>query len=117
MRQYVVVFLLSFGVLFSNAALAADFKYRRSVTLSVGQSAILKGMRNPDCEDSAPKWSWVRGNLPKSKLGAFSDGGRGTVKSKNCGGRVGARGVKFTAKKPGNERFIIRGDAVRVTVK
>lgn len=108
---------LSFAVLFSTGVLAADFKYLKSVTLKVGQSVILKGIRHPDCEDSAPSWSRVRGHLPNSKLGTFSNGGAGTTKSRSCGGRVGARGIKFTAKKVGNERFIVADDPIRITVK
>jgi len=102
---------------FTLPADAKDFPYRRNVTLSVGGSTVLKGVRSGDCSDSAPSWSRVSRGLPKSKLGSFSDGGEGTVKSNSCGQRVGARGVRFTAKTKGTERFVIFDDTISVTVK
>lgn len=98
-------------------AQAVDFKYRSEVSLNVGQSVILKGVRNADCEDKAPDWGHINGRLPKSKLGQFADGGAGSVLSRSCGGKVGARGVKFIAGKPGTETLIIFKDQVSITVK
>lgn len=96
---------------------AKDFPYKRNVTLSVGSSTVLKGVRNGDCSDNPPSWSKVSLRLPKSKLGRFSDAGEGTVKSNSCGQRVGARGVRFTARTKGTERFIVFDDEISVTVK
>lgn len=96
---------------------AGDIAYKPTVTLKVGQSVILKGVRSADCGDMAPSWGHIKGRLPKSKLGSFSDGGTGTVKSGKCGDRVGARGVKFKAIKSGQEQLTIYQDKVRITVK
>ena len=99
-------------------AMAGDFPYRRNVTLSVGQTIVLKGVRSGECSTSnAPSWGRVKGKLPASKLGTFSDGGAGTVQSDSCGKRVAARGVKFTAKRAGSEKFVVYDDAISVTVK
>ncbi|AXS41130.1 hypothetical protein D1F64_15270 [Breoghania sp. L-A4] len=88
------------------------------MTLKVGESIVLKGVRNADCDNTVPSWDHVRRGLPRSKLGVFSDGGAGTVQSKSCGNkRVGARGVRFKARKTGTEQLSIFSDGVRVTVK
>ena len=109
-------FILGTIILSSNSS-AADFKYKRSVTLKIGQSVILKGVRSRDCGDKAEEWGPIKNRLPKSKLGKFSDGGAGTVSSNSCGGKVGGRGIRFTADKVGKERLVIFSDAVRITVK
>lgn len=96
---------------------AKDIGYRKYVTLKVGQSAVLKGVRSGCEEKVAPTWNRIRSRLPKSRTGAFSDGGAGTVRSKSCKGRVPARAVRFTAKTPGTETLVIYNDGVRVTVK
>lgn len=99
-------------------AAAADFPYRRNVTLTVGQAVVLKGVRGGDCSPTdAPSWGKIKGKLPKAKLGTFSDGGAGTVQSNSCGKRVAARGVKFTAKAKGSEQFVVYDDEIKVTVK
>lgn len=99
------------------AAHAKDIQYRQYVTLAVGQSTILKGVRTRCDGATAPSWAEIRGRLPKSKTGRFSDGGAGTVDSKSCKGRVPARAVKFTATKQGRETLVIFNDGTRVTVK
>jgi len=116
MRLFIVT-LLATVVLSAVAAEARDFKFKGTATLKVGQSVILKGVRRSNCGDKAPSWGRIRGKLPRSKTGSYSNGGVGTVKSNSCGGEVGARGVKFTAKKAGKERLKIFGDFVRITVK
>ena len=98
-------------------SIAVEFSYRRNVTLSVGKSVILKGVRGVDCSDRAPTWSHIAGGLPKSQTGTFSDGGAGTVLSNSCGKSVGARGVKFTAKSKGTENFTVYEDTINVTVE
>lgn len=112
----------AFGLLFAASILlatpvqATDFKYHRTVTLKVGQSIVLKGVRSHDCSDRAPSWDRIKRGLPRSKLGNFSNGGKGYTVSNSCGGRVAARGVKYTAKKSGKERLVIYDDSVRITV-
>lgn len=101
----------------AGSAYAKDFPYHKHATLKVGQSIILKGVRG-NCEDTtAPTWARIRGRLPKSKTGKFSDGGAGTVRSDSCGKRVVARGVRFTATTKGRENLVIYNDGSRITVK
>lgn len=118
MRPFMLAGLVAMvGVAFALPAAAKDFPYNRNVTLSVGKSIILKGVRSSDCSDDVRSWSSVAKRLPKSKLGTFSDGGEGTVKSNSCGKVVGARGVRFTAKTKGTEQFVVFDDAIKVTVQ
>ncbi|PCI05472.1 MAG: hypothetical protein COB78_02395 [Hyphomicrobiales bacterium] len=111
---FLVAVSLSFTI---GEARAENFKYYTKVTLVVGDSIILKGVRGRKCGKKAPGWGWIWKKLPKSKTGSFSNGGKGTVLSNSCGGTVGARGVKFTAKKAGRERLKIYGDTVHIIVK
>ncbi len=119
MNGVISVTLVSLINLFfiSSYAYADNIPYKRSVTLKVGQSIVLKGVRSRDCGDIAEPWTPIKARLPNSILGVFSNGGEGTVKSRSCRKRVAARGIKFTAKKPGKERLLIFNDPVRITVK
>lgn len=106
----------------AGPATAQDIKYHRSVTLSVGQSIVLKGVRNSNCGTRAPSWQSIAKKLPASRLGTYSDGGTGTVKSNHCFNTYGvhyvpARGVRFTAKARGTEKLKIFQDPVSITVK
>lgn len=86
--------------------------------MKVGQSIILKGVRNRDCLPNAvPAWNRISGDMPRSKLGTLSNGGGGTTASDSCGKVVGARGVKFTARQKGSETLRILGDTFRITVE
>jgi hypothetical protein len=98
-------------------AFAADFLYRRNVDLVVGQSIVVKGVRSDDCTDKPPAWSGIKVKLPSAKLGSFSDGGAGTIKSNSCGKVVGARGIRFTAAAKGSETLTVLDDPVSVTVR
>lgn len=101
-----------------RAALAEDFPYRRDVTLSVGESVVLKGRRDNNCSTTdAPPWNHIASGLPESGLGTFSDGGEGTVRSDTCGGTVAARGIRFTATGAGTETFDLFGDTIKITVE
>lgn len=99
-------------------ALAQTIPYKRNVTLKVGESVVLKGVRSADCSKTqAQSWDHVASGLPRSKLGTFSNGGTGKVNSNSCGGRVAARGVRFTARKTGSERLVVFDDAISITVR
>lgn len=113
---------LALGILLAQPAAAGDFAYHRSVSLKVGQSIVLKGVRNHNCGTRPPGWASIQRQLPKSKLGSFSDGGTGTVQSNFCRERhdikrVAARGVRFTARTRGQERLTILRDPVSITVR
>ena len=121
MRIYLLAHLTAIA-LFTAPASAKDIKYHRSVTLSVGQSIVLKGVRSSNCGTEVPGWPGIAKKLPASKLGTYSDGGAGTVKSNHCFNTYGmhyvpARGVRFTAKTRGTEKLKIFQDPVSITVK
>lgn len=100
-----------------TSSLAKDMPYRSSVNVKVGQSVLVMGIRHKDCGAPARAFSHYKPQLPKSSLGTFSDGGVGTTRSSRCKGVVPARGVIFTARKPGKERLRIMGEPVAITVK
>lgn len=119
MKKFILIkIVLLLSAFFTiNSANAQNIPYKKSVTLKVGQSVVLKGVRSRDCGDVAEPWTPIKARLPKSKLGSFSNGGEGTVKSRSCKKRVAARGILFTAEKVGKERLLIFSDPVRITVK
>ncbi len=96
-------------------AYAKDMPYKRTLNLKVGQSALVMGIRTNPCGAAARPFSALK--IPASSLGSFSDGGVGTTRSNRCKRVVPARGVVFTAKKPGKERLTISGDPVSITVR
>lgn len=112
--------LLSLAISAATLALpahAAEFHTRKSVTLKVGQSTVLKGVRGGCKDKEAPSWKKIAGKLPKSKTGSFSDAGAGTTHSKSCNGEVQARGVRYTAKSRGTETLTIYKDKVKIEIK
>ncbi|MBT4905984.1 MAG: hypothetical protein HON62_03825 [Rhodospirillaceae bacterium] len=118
MRILVLAATLLCGALFSaTPGLAENFSFLDAVELQVGESVILKGVRNRECGDPAPDWDRISDGLPSSDLGSLSDGGTGFTESDRCGGRVPARGIKFTANEPGMETLEIYKDSIRITVK
>lgn len=102
--------------LFASASLAQTIPYKRNVTLNVGESIILKGVRGNDCE-TAPSWGHISDRMPRSKLGRLSNGGTGFVNSNACGKRVPGRAVKFTAQRSGSEQIVVFNDPISITVK
>lgn len=113
----VLKLILVFSVFLPLSTQAANFKYRKRVTLSVGKSIVLKGVRSYNCGRKGSSWKRIRRGLPRSRLGVFVDGGSGTTISRRCGGKVGARGVRFIAKRPGKETLTIYKDRVSITVR
>jgi hypothetical protein len=101
-----------------SAAIADEvvISYRRSVTLSIGQSAVIHGARG-DCGAPAPSWSDVEAKLPKLSVGTFSDGGVGVRNSNACGGPTPARAISVTGTKSGTENIVLYGDPITITVK
>lgn len=119
MRLFIMALIATiiFSVVTAFAADTENFLFYNTVRLEVGESLVLKGVRSSDCGDKAPRWGGIRLKLPRSKTGSYSNGGIGTVNSISCGGKVAARGVKFTAKKAGKEKLKIFGDVVKITVR
>lgn len=103
--------------LFSVPASAQNIPFNQSVSMKVGQTTVIHGVRGRSCTDPAPSWAEARATLPASSLGTFSDGGVGTRGSRSCGGSVPARAVRFKATKKGSEVVTIQGDSISVTVQ
>ena len=102
----------------SSPAVAQTISYSPNVTLKVGQTTVIHGIRGGSgCSDPAPDWATASATLPASTLGTFSDGGVGTRGSRSCGAVVPARAVRFKATKKGSEALNIQGDAITVTVQ
>ncbi len=117
MRSTAIPVLLSLAsVAMCTSAIAQAIPYRNNVTLKVGQTAVLKGVRG-ECGSAPPAWNQLRSGLPPTALGRFSDGGLGTVNSNTCKGTTPARAVRFTATKTGSESLVIYQDAVSITVE
>lgn len=95
---------------------AAEIPFNKKVKLKVGQSIVLKGVRNNCDAKRAPSFASLR-KLPKLKTGVLTDGGAGTTISTSCGGSVPARAIKFKATKSGKERARIYGDTIKITVE
>lgn len=110
-----ILMLLPMMIIPSGYSWAGDIPYQRSVSLSVGQSTILKGVRTECDGNRAPSFASLR--LPKPKTGRLSNGGTGTVESGSCGKTVPARAIKFTATKKGSESITIYKDRIKITVK
>ena len=92
-----------------------DADYRRDVTMKVGEGTIIHGARGKECGE-APSWEMARKHLPELATGTLNDGGPGTRYSRQCGGRVPARAILFTAKEAGTEQFKLYGDDIVVHV-
>lgn len=114
LRTFALAFLLL--PVGGAGAYAAEIPYKPHVSLTVGKTAVLKGVRG-QCGKAPPSWAQIKGSLPATTLGTFSDGGVGTVRSSRCGGITPARAVRFTATKAGRQNFTIFDDAFAVTVK
>ncbi len=117
MRKTIVSMLAVMSVAAASEASAQSFPFNRNVTLKVGQSIVLKGVRGASCGQPPGGWRSVAGQLPQTAIGRYSDGGVGTVESSFCRGTTPARGVRFTATKPGSESLVIFGDQISVNVQ
>lgn len=94
-------------------------KFRKSVTLKVGQAAIVHGKR-AKCGQLPSKGELAESkrNLDATlKTGYITFGKPGVRKSGSCGGWTPVYETIFVADKPGKETVKIHGDAVRITVK
>lgn len=90
-------------------------EYVRNVSLKIGESAIIHGARGNDC-GPAPSWESAKLLLPELVTGTLTDGGVGTRVSRQCGGRVSARAILFTATKVGTEQTSLYGDDIMIRV-
>jgi hypothetical protein len=90
-------------------------EYVRNVSARVGDSMIIHGARGNECGE-APSWDSARILLPSLQTGTLTDGGVGTRQSRQCGGRVAARAILFTATAPGTEQISLYGDDIVIRV-
>lgn len=90
-------------------------EYVRNVSVKVGESAIIHGARGNECGE-APTWESAKLLLPELVTGTLTDGGVGTRQSRQCGGRVPARAILFTATRPGTEQISLYGDDIVIRV-
>lgn len=112
-RHYLFASAFAAGLM-SSSAMAQNIPFNANVTLRVGQSVVLKGVRG-ECGQAAPAFKQLN-RLPKSSLGRLSDGGAGSTTSRSCGGPTPARAIRFTAQKAGSEQLTIYEDAITITV-
>ena len=115
-RWMVIAGVLTLCTVYTTVASAGIIPYRRSVSLKVGQSIILKGVRGGCNDRRAPSFSRLN-RLPRPRTGRLSDGGAGKVRSTSCNKIVPARAIRFTATKKGKERITIYRDRISITVK
>jgi len=90
-------------------------EYVRNVSVKVGESAIIHGARGNEC-GPAPSWESAKLLLPELVTGTLTDGGVGTRVSRQCGGRIPARAILFTATQPGIEQISLYGDNIVIRV-
>ena len=123
-----VVSVLAAATMALTPSYAADptWKMQSAFSLTVGQTAIVYAVRGKECTDEAPSYDSIRGQLPSTTLGSFTDGGTVQRESGRCalpnaragqGGWVKARAIAFTASKTGYEILGFYSDRVAVTVK
>ena len=94
-------------------------KFRSSISLKVGQAAIVHGARGK-CGQLPSKndLSDTKQNLDSAlKTGHIAFGKPGIRKSGSCNGWTPVYETIFVADRPGKETVKIHGDTVRITVK
>lgn len=94
-------------------------KFRSSITLKVGQAAIVHGAGG-ECGQLPSKAVLARNkrNLdPRLKTGHIVFGKPGVRKSNSCNGWTPVYETIFVADRPGKETVKIHGDTVHITVK
>jgi hypothetical protein len=113
------------GLLVAIAAARADspqWTLPQTVSVAVGQSAPIYAKRADTCGAPAPTFAEIKARLPKTALGTFSDAGVVQRMSGSCTPDkravwVEARGITFTAAKPGSEILRFFGDSVSLSVR
>lgn len=94
-------------------------KHQKSITLNVGQAAIVHGRRGecgklPTQADLAKSKSDINAKL---KTGRIAFGKPGVRRSGGCNGWTPAYETIFVAERPGRETVRIHGDDGRITVR
>ena len=112
---YIRVLVLALPIAWLPAQ-AQEIPYQKNVSLQVGESAIIYGVRG-ECGQPAPSWEDIAKQLPTISAGRFSDGGIGTRWSRACRGATPARAIQYTAITDGNDQLILFQDPVNIEVK
>ena len=109
-RAFFPLLLIGLG---SATAAETPIEWQKSVTLRVGQAAIVHSARG-EC-GKPPAKAMLK---PKQyKTGHTSFGKLGVRESRRCGGLTPAVEVIFNATTPGKETIEVDGDKIKVTVK
>ena len=103
--------------LFASQAHAEKIPYNPKITMKVGQTVTLKGVRTQCDGKRAPSYVSISNRFPKLKIGYYKDGGKGTVMSGFCKKEVPARAVLFKATKKGRTKFKLFKDSFDITVR
>lgn len=109
--------LMFVAILVATAASAEQIPYNPRITMKVGQTVTLKGVRTHCDGRRAPGYFFIKGRFPKVAIGEFKDGGSGTVDSRSCKKEVPARAVLFKATEKGRAKFELYKDRFDITVK
>lgn len=110
--------LIVFATVFLASTAQADpnlrIHYKERVTLNVGQSVVVHGMRGRKC-GVAPRNP--RLDHPTTDLGRLSLGKVGVRASVACNGDTPAIEVIFTARRKGRETINLFGDIIEIQVR
>lgn len=111
------VALIFLALFMATSARADPIPYNPKITMKVGQTVTLKGVRT-ECDGTrAPRFDSIKRRFPRVGIGEFRDGGAGTVLSDRCRKEVPARGVLFKATKSGRATFKLYKDSFDITVR
>jgi hypothetical protein len=107
------------GTSASAAGPAQMIPFRENVTVQVGQSVVVHGLRGECGALPTPaRVAEATASLnAQTSLGAFSFGAEGVRRSAACNGPTPARQTIFTATAVGQETIRVHGDTVRITVR
>jgi len=101
------------------SAASQRINYRERVTLDVGESAVVHGLRG-ECGSlpTAQRVAQATADLnAQTNLGTFSFGAEGVRRSGSCNGNTPAFQTIFTATNPGRQTVRVHGDSVQITVR
>lgn len=124
MTRYAIALALAAvtAISVSARADAPQWTLPQTVTVAAGQSTPIYAKRANQCAAPPPSFAEIRDRLPKTALGTYSDAGIVQRISGSCTPErrpvwVEARGIAFTATKPGTEVLRFFGDPVTLTVR
>jgi len=94
----------------------------QTVAVAVSQTAPIYAKRADTCGNPAPTFDEIKNRLPRTALGTLSDAGivqrmSGACQPNKRAVWVQARGINFTAAKPGSAILRFFGDSVSLSVR